>query len=61
MLQNACISRRYFVKGSAPKGNGNPHHKSSDNGESSSGNDDSDLSSTSSEEEKSVSDVASSG
>ena len=61
MLKNARISRRYSVKGSAPKGNGNPHHKLSDNGESSSDNDDSDLSSTSSEEEKSESDVVSSG
>ena len=61
MLQNARISRRSSVKGSAPKGNGKPHHKSSDNGGSSSDNDDSDLSSTSSEEEKSESDVASSG
>ena len=26
ILQNACISRRYSVKGSAHKGNGNPHH-----------------------------------
>ena len=33
MLQNALISRRSSVKGSAPKGNGKPHHKSSDNGE----------------------------
>ena len=33
MLQNARISRRYFLKGSAPEGNGNPHHKSSENGE----------------------------
>ena len=60
MLQNARISRRSSMKGSAPEGNVNPHHKSSDNGESSSGNDGSDLSSTSSEEEKSESDVASS-
>ena len=28
MLQNALISRRYFLKGSAPKGIGKPHHKS---------------------------------
>ena len=61
MLQNARISRRSSVKGSAPKCNGNMHNKSSYNGGSSSGNDDSDLSSTSSEEEKSDSDVASSG
>ena len=61
MLQNARISRRSPVRGSAPKGNGKPHHKKSDNGGSSSDNDDSDLSSTSSEEEKSESDVASSG
>ena len=60
MLKNARISRRSFVKGSAPEGNGKPNHKSSDNGGSSSENDDSDLSSTSSEEEKSESDVASS-
>ena len=32
MLQNARISRRSSVKGSAPEGNGKPHHKSSDNG-----------------------------
>ena len=49
MMQNAHISRRSSVKGSAPEGNGNPHHNSSDNGGSLSGNDDSDLSSTSSE------------
>ena len=61
MLQNARISRRSYVKGSAPKGNGKPHHKSSDNGGSSSNNDDSNLSSTSIEEEKSESDVAYSG
>ena len=61
MLQNARISRRSSVKGSASEGNGKPHHKSSDNGGSSSENDDSDFSSTSSEEEKSESDVASSG
>ena len=61
MLQNARISRMSFLKGSAPKENGKPHHKSSDNGGSSSDNDDSDLSSTSSEEEKSESDVVSSG
>ena len=61
MLQNARISRMSFLKGSAPKGNGKPHHKSSDNGGSLSNNDDSDLFSTSSEEEKSESDVASSG
>ena len=61
MLQNARISHRSSLKGSAPKGNGNPHHKSPDNGGSSSDNDDSDLSSTSSEEDKSESDVASSG
>ena len=53
MLQNARISRMFFLKGSAPKENGKPHHKSSGNGGSSSDNDDSDLSSTSSEEEKS--------
>ena len=47
------------MKGSAPEGNGNPYHKSSDNGGSLYDNDDSDLSSTSSEEEKSRSDVAS--
>ena len=61
MLQNARISRRSSVKGSAPKGNGKLHHKSSDNGGSLSGNDDSNLSSTSSEEEKYEIDVASSG
>ena len=61
MLQNARISCMSFLKGSAPKENGKPHHKSSDNGGSSSDNDDSYLSSTSSEEEKSESDVASSG
>ena len=61
MLQNARISRRSSLKGSAPEGNGKPHHKSSDNGGSSSDNDDSDLSSTSSEEENSESDVVSSG
>ena len=61
MLQNARISRRSSLKGSAPKGNGRPHHKSSENGGSSSDNNDSDFSSTSSEEEKSESDVASSG
>ena len=32
MQQNARISGRSSVKGSAPKGNGNLHHKSSDNG-----------------------------
>ena len=53
MLQNARISPRSSVKGSAPEGNGKPHNKPSDNGGSSSGNNDSDLSSTSSEEEKS--------
>ena len=61
MLKNARISGRSSVKGSAPEGNGKPHHKSSDNGRSLSDNDDSDLSSTSSEEENSESDVASSG
>ena len=61
MLQNALISRMSFLKGSAPKENGKPHHKSSDNGGSLSDNDDFDLYSTSSEEEKSESDVASSG
>ena len=61
MLQNARISRRSSVKGSAPEGNGKPHHKSSDNGGSSYDNDDSDLSSTSSEEEKFECYVASSG
>ena len=61
MQQNARISRMSFLKGSAPKENGKPHHKSSDNGGSSSNNDDSDLSLTSSEEEKSESDVESSG
>ena len=61
MLQNERISRMSFLKGFAPKGNGKPHHKSSDNGGSLSDNDDSDLSSTSSEEEKSESYVASSG
>ena len=45
MLQNARISRRSYLKGSATKGNGKPHHKSSDNGRSLSDNDDSDLSS----------------
>ena len=59
--QNTRISRMSFLKGYAPKENGKPHHKSSDNGGSLSDNDDSDLSSTSSEEEKSESDVASSG
>ena len=61
MLQNVRISRRSSVKGSAPKDNGKPHQKSSDNGGSLSENNYSDLSSTSSEEEKSESDVASSG
>ena len=61
MLQNARISRRSSMKGSAPEGNGKPHHKSSGNGGSLSENYDSNLSSTSSEEEKSESDVASSG
>ena len=61
MLQNARISRTSFLRGSAPKDNGNPHHQSSDNRGSSSENDDSNLSSTSSEEEKSESDVAASG
>ena len=61
MLHNASISHRSSLKGSAPKGNGNPHHKSSDNGGSLSDNEKYDLSSTSSEEEKSESDVASSG
>ena len=31
MQQNARISRMSFLKGSAPKENGKPHHKSSDN------------------------------
>ena len=44
MLQNARISRRSSLKGSAPEGNGKPHHKLSDNGGSSSENNDSDLS-----------------
>ena len=48
MLQNACILCRNSGKGSAPEGNGKPHHKTSDNGGSSSSNDNSDLSSTSS-------------
>ena len=61
MLHNARISHRSSVKGSAPKGNGNPHHKSSDNRGRLPGNNDSDLSSTSSEEEKYDSDVTSSG
>ena len=61
MLQNARISWMSFLKRSAPKENGKPHHKSSDNGGSSSKNDDSGFPSTSSEEEKSESDVASSG
>ena len=61
MLQNARISRTSFLRGSTPKQNGKPHHKSSDNGGSLSDNDNSDLSSTSSEEEKSESDVVSSG
>ena len=61
MLQNAHISRMSSLKGSAPKENGKPHHKSSYNGGSLSDNDDSNLSSTSSEEEKSESDVAFSG
>ena len=61
MLQNARISRRSYVKGSAPKGNGKTYHKSSDNGGILSDNDDSNLSSTSNEEEKYESDVASSG
>ena len=59
MLQNARISRRSSVKGSAPKGNGKPHHKSSDIGGCLSDNNDSNLSSTLIEEEKSESDVAS--
>ena len=61
MLQNAHISSTSFLRGSAPKENGKPHHKSSDNGGSSPDNDDSDFYSTSSEEENSESDVASSG
>ena len=61
MLQNARISRMSFLKSSAPKENGKPHQKSSDNGGSLSDNDDSDLSSTPSEEEKSERDVESSG
>ena len=61
ILQNARISCRSSMKGSAPEGNGNPHHKSSDNRGSLSDNDDSDFFSTSREEEKSESDVASSG
>ena len=61
MLKNARNSCRSSVKGSAPKGNGKPHHKSSDNGGSSSDNNDFYLSSTSSDEEKSESDVESSG
>ena len=61
MLKNVHISRRSSMKGSAPEGNGKPHHKSSDNGGSSSYNNDSNLSSNSSEEEKSESDVAPSG
>ena len=61
MLQNARISRMSFLKGSAPKENGKPHQKSSENGGSLSDNEDSDLSSTLIEEEKSESDVASSG
>ena len=61
ILQNARISRRSSVKGSAPKENGKPHYKSSDNGGSSSDNNESDLSSTSNEEEKYESDVVSSG
>ena len=61
IMQNAGISRMSFLKGSAPKGNGKPHHKSSDNGGSLSDKDDSNLSSTSSEEEKSESELASSG
>ena len=60
MLQNARISRMSFLKGSAPKENGNPHQKSSDNGGSLSDKADCDLSSTSSEEEMSESDVVSS-
>ena len=32
MLQNARISRMSFLKGSAPKEIGKPHHKSSENG-----------------------------
>ena len=59
MLQNARISRMYFLKGSVPKENGKPHHKSSDNGGSLSDNNNSNFSSPSSEEEKSESDVAS--
>ena len=61
MLHNARISHRSSVKGSAPEGNGKPHHKSSDNGGSSFENNDSGWSSTSSEEEESESDVASRG
>ena len=60
MLQNARISRRSSLKGSAPEGNGKPHHKSSDNDGSSSDNNNSGFSSTPSEEEKSEIDVASS-
>ena len=39
MLQNARISCMSFLKGSSPKENGKPHHKSSDNGWSLSDND----------------------
>ena len=46
ILQNARISRRSSLKGSAPEGNEKPHHKSSDNWGSSCDNDDYDLSST---------------
>ena len=48
MLQNARISRK-SKKGSAPKGNGKPRHKTSELEESSSGSNNSDSSSTSSE------------
>ena len=61
MIQIARISCRSSLKGSAPKENENPHHKSSDNEGSLSNNEHSDFSSTSSEEEKSEIDVASSG
>ena len=60
MLQNSRISRK-SKKGSAPKGNGKPRHKTSELEESSSGSDDSDSSSTSSEEEDSEHDAAPSG
>ena len=60
MLQNSRISRM-SKKGSAPKGNGKPRHKTSEVEESLSGSNNSDSSSTSSEEEDSEHDAAPSG